>query len=234
MKILRKKRYGPHQKAHPAVYSDPLLPIFAKALLRHAEGAGVITVLDPFAGIGRIHELMRRLPDGEMFETYGLEIEPGWAACHPRTKCGDVLEIRRHYRRRFDAIVTSPTYGNRFADHHNAVDPESRRSYRHDYEEPLHWNNSGVLHWGPEYREFHEDAWLQVNSVLRSGGLFLLNCKNHIRGGVEQKVCQWHLKTLRALGLERIQTINASTRGMQAGANRDLRCPEYVYVLRKT
>lgn len=186
------------------------------------------------AGVGRIHELEDHdYLYGMNFRTYGLEIEPEWAELHPRTKCGDVLHLRKYYRRTFDAIVVSPTYGNRMADHHNARDASLRRSYFHDKGSALHPNNSGQMYWGDRYRELHEAAWYQCSNVIPTGGLFILNIKNHIKRGVEQKVRQWHLKALRQVGFKRLESIPVTTPSMKAGENRDLRLTEYVYVLRK-
>jgi len=36
----------------------------------------------------------------------------------------------------FDAVCTSPTYGNRLAENHDAYDPQARRSYKHDQRDP--------------------------------------------------------------------------------------------------
>jgi hypothetical protein len=56
-------------------------------------------------------------------KTVGVEIEPEWAGWHERTKVGDSRFLKRLFpRRKFDLIVTSPTYANRFADHHEAKD----------------------------------------------------------------------------------------------------------------
>ena len=40
----------------------------------------------------------------------------------------------------FDAVITSPTYGNRMADHHNAQDGSRRVSYRHSGKHPARWS----------------------------------------------------------------------------------------------
>jgi tRNA G10 N-methylase Trm11 len=76
-----------------------------------------------------------------------------------------------------DAIVTSPTYGNRLADHHRASDPLLRRSYTHDLGRPLHSENSGAMQWGDAYRAFHRRAWAEAVRVLKPGGRFVLNVK---------------------------------------------------------
>lgn len=175
---------------HPARFSAPLLPVLA-AQLRPEDRL----ILDPFAGTGLIHELAepgRRL-------TVGVELEPEWAALHPDTICADSLALLDQWAatgRRFDAIVTSPTYGNRMADHHNARDTSKRNTYRHALGRPLTPGNSGGLQWGADYQAFHVRAWQLVYNVLRPGGRFVLNVKDHIRQGQQVNVVAWHERTL--------------------------------------
>lgn len=182
------KRPGPGGlPPHPATYSDSLLPVLADLLL------GFRRILDPFAGTGTIHVLSELLLPGS--ETVAVEIEPEWAAYHPRTIVGNALALD-FCDGVFDAICTSPTYGNRLADHHDAYDPDSRRSYTHDYGHPLNDDNSGTMQWGDRYRDFHERAWTEALRVLRPGGRFVLNIKDHIRGGEWIDVAGWHVSTL--------------------------------------
>lgn len=208
---------------HPAKFSDAILAAIEPLLPEW----GVI--LDPFAGTGRIHQLETALR-----WTYGIEIEPEWAALHPNTRVGNALNLPAGWTGLFDAIVTSPTYGNRMADHHEAKDSSRRMTYRHTLGRPLHENNSGQLQWGPKYREFHEAAWAEAVRVLRPGGLFVLNCSDHIRAGEMQHVTRWHWKTLRGLGLETAAAKTVPTPRMRYGANGSSRVPfEWVIALRK-
>jgi tRNA G10 N-methylase Trm11 len=182
-------------------------------------------VLDPFAGTGLVHSL-RMYGD---YETWGVEIEPEWAEMHPRTVVGDALDLP-FPDSTFDAVFTSPTYGNRLADHHQAKDGSVRRSYTHDLGRDLHPNNSGMLHWGEEYRLFHRIAWDEVRRVVRPGGRFVLNMKNHIRGGTEQPVMEWHTDTLIRKGWKLTALTPIPTKGMRYGQNHQARV-DYEFVL---
>lgn len=209
--------------SHPARFSSSLIETLAAVLGAY----DVTSVLDPFAGTGRVHELEKW-----DYETTGVEIETEWASLHPRTIRGDALKLRFRDSS-FDAIVTSPTYGNRLADHHNASDPESRRSYTHDLGHELHQNNSGQLQWGDKYKAFHLLAWSEALRVLTDGGVFILNVKDHRRAGQWQYVSGWHVTALCRLGLELQFHIEVDSPSMRAGENRESRQSEQVYVFLK-
>lgn len=204
--------------SHPARYSTNLIPIFADIL------DGYDHVLDPFAGTGRIHDLP--------MNTVGIEIEPEWAALHPDTVEGSALELPWEDAE-FDAVCTSPTYGNRLADSHNASDPERRRSYTHDLGRKLSDDNSGAMQWGDEYREFHETAWAEAVRVLRPGGRFVLNIKDHIRGGVQQPVTAWHVAALVDLGMRYNAELSqgAPTGHLQQGSNSEARAGQELVLV---
>ena len=218
----------PPQKSHPATFSGPILDVVA-AHLREAGVTG--TVLDPFAGEGGIHELRDRAG----VHTIGVEIEPEWAATHPDTRVGNALELGTTFAPgSIDAIVTSPTYGNRMADHHDAKDDSVRLTYKHTLGHDLHEDNSGQMQWGDEYRRFHETAWAEAEGALKPGGTLTLNIKNHIRDGQVQRVAEWHIDTLYGLGLHLTQMDMVPTSGLMAGANADKRTQaEYVLTFRK-
>jgi len=114
------------------------------------------------------------------------------------------------------------TYGNRFADHHNPKDKSVRRSYKFDLGRDLHPNNSGAMHWGFDYQRLHLKAWAESFRVLRPGGVFVINLKDHIRGGVKQNVA-WHIASLSDLGLRMVAVETLQARGMKYGANRNIR-----------
>lgn len=201
--------------AHPAPFSDAILPELAAMLDgRHR------LVLDPFAGVGRIHEIVG-LVSWDM-DTVGVELEPEWAGLHSRTCIGSVLALP-FADDSFDAVVTSPAYGNRLADHHRARDGSVRRSYTHDIGHPLHEDNSGAMQWGERYRQFHVAAWEECRRSLRPGGRLVLNVSDHIRGGARQYVSSWHVGTLIRLGFELADALHVATPRLRQGSNREAR-----------
>lgn len=227
--VERRRGRPPIRREHPAPYSDRLLDTIASRV------AGAGRVLDPFAGIGRIHELRER---AGVAETIGVEIEPEWAAKHPDTICGDALALDELIDPgSVDAVVTSPTYGNRMADHHNATDDSVRLTYKHTLGRDLHEHSSGQLQWGDQYRAFHRAAWEQAVRTIKPGGLFVLNIKDHTRDGAKQEVVAWHVDTLcRQLGLECIAVDHVPTVGLAAaaGSNSVIRqSGEFVITFRK-
>ena len=225
-KAVAKRR--PPKKDHPAPFSDPILDKVADHLKETGQHG---TVLDPFAGTGRVHELRERAG----VNTMGIEIEPEWAAKHPDTHEGNALVLTDSVEPgSVDAIATSPTYGNRMADHHDATDDSVRLTYKHTLGRDLHEDNSGQMQWGDEYRRFHRAAWVEAVAALKPAGTLTLNIKNHIRGDKQQRVTEWHLDTLYDLGLHLVALDIVPTKGLMAGANADTRTlAEYVMTFRK-
>jgi DNA modification methylase len=208
---------------HPAKYSAALLPLFEKILFDsglHKDSK----VLDPFAGTGKIHSLP--------FDTQGIEIEPEWASMHPKTLCADSTAMP-FADDVFDAICTSPTYGNRMADHHDAKDGTKRNTYTHVLGRQLKENNTGKMHWGDDYKRLHESVYAECARVLKPGGVFIVNMKNHIRKGVEIDVNKWHIECIIRLGFDLESIIPVPLKGNGYGANGNVRTGvEYINVLR--
>lgn len=215
---------------HPARYTSSLLPLFAAILRRY----GAHRVLDPMAGTCRLVEVRR----------YGFagvivcnELEPEWAVAG--VGAADLVTVADAARlpfanASFDAIVTSPTYGNRLADHHNARDASRRRSYTHDLGRPLHPANTGQLQWGEAYRAAHLRIWAECARVLRPDGMFVLNISDHIRDGRVVPVAAWHRDALMGLGFDVLEEHRVPTPRLRYGENAERRVEhEVVWVMRR-
>ncbi|MGW8178396.1 MAG: methyltransferase domain-containing protein [bacterium] len=206
---------------HPAKYSEPIIEALDELVI---DGL----ILDPFAGTGRIHRLAN-----ERRRTVGVELEPEWAELDPRTIVGNALHLP-FPDNTFDAVVTSPVYGNRMSDHHNARDDSKRNTYKHTLGRDLHPDNSGQLHWGPAYRDFHEKAWKEARRVLKPHGQFVLNISDFIKKGEIQPVSEWHHKFLTdSLGYTTENQQDITTRRHREGSNSHLRVAvEHLFDLR--
>lgn len=222
---------------HPAKYSDALLPVMAGML------TGCSSVLDPFAGSGKIFDLDQYLPGTEIS---AIELEPEFAAMHPKTQLGNALHLPWPDDT-FGAICTSPVFGNRMSDHHEARDDSKRNTYTHCIGRKLHPDNAGAMHWGPAYWDFHIRAWYEARRVLKIGGTFVLNIKDFYRTvpaskmkkpyyevTVEEKhnrvrtrvhVTAWHCDCLRLMGFQPVETVEVPLKGNGYGANGNVRAP---------
>lgn len=205
---------------HPCEYSWELLPVIYKMTTPYPK------ILDVFAGTGR--RLLMIRPDA-----YLNELEPEWAqvsqAQTDRSFVGNVLALR-WADDEFDAVVTSPTYGNRMADHHEAKDKSYRRTYRHCLRRPASPDSSTELYWGEKYWDFYRRAWLEVRRVLRPGGGLILNIKDFFILDQRQYVTDWHISCLQDLGFRVVEHVKVKTRGMRRGANGSRRM-EYESVI---
>ena len=212
----------PANPKHPAKYTDSLLPVMA-GMLR-----GRRRILDPFGGTGKAFLLDHWLGAG--VEIQAVELEPEFAAINPRTTLGNALALPWEDGH-FDAVCTSPTYGNRMADTtFSSSKGNTWQTYTCKIGRKLHPDNSGAMDWGPRYREFHVKAWTEARRVLCPGAAFVLNIKDHIRGGVLQRVTDWHIDALTALGFRLLRHERVNTPSMRYGANSDLRV-EYESVI---
>ena len=213
---------------HPAKYTDCFFSTFAEML------RGADKVLDPFAGTGKIGKLKQFGFTGKI---YANELEPEWLSeneynCDVLTFCdAEFLDYPKYY---FDAICTSPTYGNRMADHHNAKDGSRRNTYTHCLGRQLDSGNTGKMQWGIEYMEKHERIYAHLATLVKPGGKFVLNVKNHIRRGVEIDVTAFHISTLEQNGFSVIDKRMVTTPSLKFGANAEKRLSgEYIILLQK-
>jgi hypothetical protein len=192
------------------------------------------SVLDPFAGIGKIHSLR------PAWETWGIELEPEWAYQSSNTICTSVMDAAQTFSMPFSAIATSCCYANRMADSHKAKDASKRITYTHTLGRALTDGNAGSMQWGEAYRDFHRGAWATVVPLLKPQGIFVLNISDHLRtvkrGGPQLRmpVEAWHLSALSDLGLHLIEARRVTTRRQGFGANGKARVDgELVAVLRR-
>jgi DNA modification methylase len=178
-------------------------------------------LLDPFGGTGKIFSLLEYHPS---LNISSIEIEKEWASIDNRTIIANALDIP-FSENAFDVICTSPTYGNRMADHHKAKDNSKRMTYTHVLGRDLHKDNSGKMQWGDEYRSFHSHVWLECRRVLKNGGNMILNIKNHVRNGETQPVTEWHCDSLGSMGFEMVEHVHIVTPSMRMGSNFEKRIP---------
>jgi hypothetical protein len=227
---------------HPAKYSPELLP----QLARYVDGAR--TILDPFAGVGRVGMLRPHLtqPARHLVQICANELEEPWGEVAWSNGCnavriGDARTVTEHWAPGwFDAVVTSPAYGNRMADaanwapgrRHSTYTSALRETVGSDRRE-LRPGNAGAMPWGDLYRELHREAWCEAWAVLRDGGRLVLNIADHYAAGELQGVPEWHVSALLAIGFELLDWLEVPTKRYKAGANSDLRAPELVILFEK-
>jgi hypothetical protein len=213
---VRGERVVPRVADHPAKFSESVLDAILSLASKYELGEAP---LDPFGGTGGLTHIF---PDAVC-----VEIEQDWAT----DVCGNALCLP-FLNGAFRWACTSPTFGNRMADAHNARDSSKRITYRHTIGHPLHTDNSGQMNWGPNYRIFHRLAWLELGRVTRE--YFILNISDHYRKGVIVPVSAWHVVVLVSQGWELIDSQEVATPRMRFGANQALRVEaENVFVFRR-
>lgn len=212
---------------HPAVWGDLVLMHLA-LLLEPYKGCGDALdtmLLDPFAGTGRTHLLRKH-----GWQTYGVEIEPEWAAMSPYTYAGDSTELPHVLEHHFldgiewAAIVTSPPWGNGMGQrspHSNDLGQSKRFTYADALGRRLTANNIGAYRWGDAYRLTTELVWAHCVNLLAPGGLMVVNNRDSTRTGTIQPVNAWHINTLQRLGLELGPVVGVSAQGVGVGAFRN-------------
>lgn len=218
---------------HPAQYSPPII----EKIIELIDGRTGL-LIDPFAGPGQsLHQLV-----GPRRRVVGIEIEQPWVdAGSDLVRQGDACALPFRAKS-VNTIVTSPVYGNRFSDHHQARDTSSRRSYTHDirrqvgtvdYE--LAPANAGRYQFGSiEYESLHRAAWAECWRVARPGALFLLNVSDFYRRGARVRVASWHVRVVEAAGFDWVNGWLIPTRRMGHGENRDARADgEWLYAFTK-
>ena len=230
--VLNKKEYDiditHFNTPHPAKWSDVLLEVIYRDYIEDND-----IILDVFGGTGKIGKL----------KEYGCEnifisqeIEEEWALQGVNSEI-DFCFIAdatssNHYEKYTELgvnfIITSPAYGNRMADKHEAKDGSKRYTYKHLINRKLHDNNSGGYrfygaHKRNKYHIIHEATWLNCYNMLPQGGKFLLNCSNYLVKGVEILVTEWHIDLLKRIGFTLIEEQMVKTPRLRVGQNSDKR-----------
>lgn len=222
---------------HPAQFSAPVVQKIKEEL-----GFTPGQLLDPFAGPGRkLHEF--DIPGRTIV---GVEIEKPWVdAGSEYVIQGDSTKLPTDWADRFDIIICSPAYGNRFSDSHKAKDQSVRRSYTHDLRNSLNdddyeldANNTGRYPFFRQpYKDLHEKVWREVTRVAAKESRFLLNVSDFERTykGVKTQihVSTWHLTTLEHLGWNWVNAWKINTERYRYGANSNNRVEgEWLFDLR--
>ena len=194
-------------------------------------------ILDPMAGtMERLAGLEAR--DRGWHQVWGIEYEREWVDGypHPRLQQGDARKLP-FPKEHFDAIVVSPSYGNRDSDRTGEWwDNFDRKTYAAALGRNVTDGSLCVPFNTEEYRAGHTLAWAESVRVLKTGGLFFINLKNHIRQGRIIRVSQWHREVLRdVLGLTEIDDTSIPTKGRLSGEHYAVRAElvEKIYVYLK-
>jgi len=235
---------------HPSPFSKPIR-VFLTDLIHDWPGP----ILDPYAGVGGVHKLGRD-------DTYGVEIEQEWAELSRFTAWGDSATIRTHDDDcvvtsplsrwttrdiRFPrprAIVTSPDYGNRFADQYLGTPAEvaeraatgkapRRRSYAISLNRAVSvGSGAGFYFWTDEYKDLHTNVMRAVTDVVVRPGLGAFNVSDVIHDKTVHPVTMWWQGMLQGLGWQFKDAHPIGTHRYKDGANRDARVAnEWVVVM---
>lgn len=215
---------------HPAAFTPIIADTITNIVRADADGWDEYTVLDPFAGIGTIHDMFG---SDLHIDTIGVELEPEWASAKNGTIVGDATNLPLPISS-VDCVATSPCYGNRMADLYDGRDGSRRHTYRLSLGRVPSNGSAAGMQWGTEYRALHINAWVEARRVLKPGGLMVVNVSNHIRKGQVQRVVEWHLLTFLSLHFNIETVTQVETPRIRHGANHDLRVPtEHIMVLRR-
>jgi len=213
---------------HPCPYPKHFLPLFADVLKKEKSK----TVLDIFGGVGTLAKVKQYGFTGKVIIN---EIESKWSKIAKKVAdvviTGDAQNLKLP-NKSINAIITSPTYGNDMA-----VTYKRERTYTVCNGKPLKNSNTGQMRWsveGNKYKKIHENAYKEAFRVLTNNGVIVVNVKNHIRNGEVQKVAEWHLDTLKAIGFTPVSVKKVKVTGIPfGGLNLPKVSHEHILILRK-
>ena len=194
-------------------------------------------ILDPMAGTLQRLSILEE-PNRGYHLVHGVEYEQAWVDGykHPRLIQGDARNLPFN-NGTFDVIIVSPSYGNRDSDKTGDWwDNADRKTYAAGLGKNPTKGSLCVPFEFPEYKIGHTLAWCEAVRVLKVGGLFVINLKNHIKKGQIIRVSQWHREVLRdKIGLKEVDDTSIPTRGRLSGENYDVRAEnvEKIYIFTK-
>lgn len=224
---------------HSATWTPALLDRIAAILGCECDALGRrVTVLDNHAGTG--HKVAEHLGIQLCSDWLGIELEPEWANVSEWVMQGDSDRLYPGWSQAFGALVTSPDYGNRLSDHHNAKDGSRRMSYTQDLrtttgdpDRKLRPGNTGVMGWGPAYRASHTRRLIEGVRCVRPGGLVIINMSDHIRKGEIVPVVDWWRAMMVRIGLSFVHDWVIDTPRLKYGENRQRVDGEHLLVFRR-
>lgn len=228
------------EKHHPAKYSSSVLDALGELWdfwLQPPEPDRPSRVLDPWAGVGRIHRIASLA-----VRTFAVELELNWAASTEHANRTVSATTRRlpFADGVFDAVTGSPVYMNRMRDSHMARDTSKRNTYTHQMraltgfkDEQLHPDNMGAMT-NTQYRAAAAEHIAELLRVSKPGAFWFINLSNSIEDGEENNcVEQWiNWLTLRSLHIREVRPVATPRNGF--GANGDARCDYEVVVVAQT
>jgi SAM-dependent methyltransferase len=217
--------------SHPAKYSSAIIEVLREILDIEQKGQpfGLLTVLDPMIGTGKLYDLATPLICID-----GVELEQEWAEQHPHTIQGNATNLVMFPSGYFDCVVSSPPYANRLADKFNPKDTSRRMSYKFQLGRDLTEGSGAGMQWNGAYRSWSKLVLAEMIRVVRPGGIVVINISNHIRNKEEQPVSEFWLATMVLMGLHFEKAIPVVTPRMRFGENHQARVDtEWVFVTRR-
>jgi tRNA G10 N-methylase Trm11 len=213
---------------HPAKYSNHFIPVLANLASKY----NLHNIIDVFGGTGKIGLLKSLLPN--LYITNN-DIEPEWSQMGFENGCDecltfDVANMSTIEDNKYDAIITSPTYGNGLA-------AKTMTGLRYNYSiflgKVVNENNTGGMCFGKSYKQKHLDCITEMKRILKPSGILILNMKNFIRLGQEVPVVQWWFDSLVAGGFEMLEDIQIPVSSLRHGQNGNIRTKiEHVMVFK--
>lgn len=213
--MLIKLPDGLSLRPHPCPYSDDIITVY-QMFVDQFMADGQAKILDPMAGIGRMHDLKR-------CQVWTNELEPEWAYHHPETLIGDArkLPFQNYF---FNGIFFSPPYANRLADNYapTGEQKKGRKSYRIDLDREMSEGSTNCLQWGNDYRQLSLEILAESWRVLAPDGYIGINVKGHYRKGKLVDVAGWYDSVLtNDMDMCYVWGIDLDQKGWTYGPTRD-------------